>query len=72
MPAPIPVVTERGNSLLVTSARRVWLILYLVVVVWSQKTVVWEVAEREDSQIAAEIVSRTCLRARISRGVPSR
>jgi hypothetical protein len=30
--------------------------------------VVWDVAEREDPTIAAVLVSRACLRERISRG----
>jgi putative transposase len=30
--------------------------------------VVWDVAEREDPTIAADLVSRACLRERISRG----
>ena len=31
---------------------RVWHYLYLVIDVWSRKIVAWEVADREDSQIA--------------------
>jgi transposase InsO family protein len=50
-----------------TSVRGVWLYLYLVIDVWSRKAVAWDVAEREDSQIAADLVSRACLRERISR-----
>ena len=30
--------------------------------------VAWDVAEREDAQIAAGLVSRSCLRERISKG----
>ena len=44
--------------------------LYLVVDVWSRKVVAWDVAEREDSQIAADLLSRPCLRERISKGRP--
>ncbi len=32
--------------------------------------VAWDVAEREDAQIAADLISRACLRERISRGRP--
>ena len=42
--------------------------LYLVVDVWSRKVVAWDVADREDAQIAADLVSRACLRERISKG----
>jgi transposase InsO family protein len=51
-----------------TSVRGVWLYLYLVIDVWSRKIVAWDVAEREDSKIAADLVSRACLRERISKG----
>jgi transposase InsO family protein len=54
-----------------TSVRRVWLYLYLVIDVWSPKVVAWDVAEREEAQIAADLVSRACLRERISKGRPS-
>ena len=30
----------------------------------------WDVAEREEAQIAADLVSRACLRERISKGRP--
>ena len=36
--------------------------------VWSHKVVAWDVAEREDPAIAGELVSRACLRERISKG----
>jgi len=39
-----------------------------VVDVWSRKVVAWDVAEREDAQIAADLISRACLRERISKG----
>ena len=42
--------------------------LYLVIDVWSSKVVAWDVAEREDPAIAADLVSRACLRERISKG----
>lgn len=50
-----------------TSVRGVWLYLYLVIDVWSRKVVAWVVAEREEAQIAADLVSRACLRERISK-----
>ena len=52
------------------NVRGVWLYLYLVVDVWSRKVVAWEVAEREDAPIAADLVSRACLRERIRRRRP--
>ena len=51
-----------------TTVRGVWLYLYLVIDVWSRKIVAWDVAELEDAAIAADLVSRACLRERISRG----
>ena len=54
-------------SYLPTSVRGIWLYLYLVIDVWSRKVVAWDVAEREDPKIAAELVSRACLRERVSR-----
>ena len=48
-------------SYLPTSVRGIWLYLYLVIDVWSRKVVAWDVAEREDPKIAAELVSRACL-----------
>lgn len=51
-----------------TSMRGVWIHLYLVIDVWSRKVVAWDVAEREDQAIAADLVSSACLRERISRG----
>jgi transposase InsO family protein len=53
-----------------TSVRGVWLYLYLVIDVWSRKVVAWDVADREEAQIAADLVSRACLRERISKGRP--
>jgi len=50
-----------------TSVRGVWLYLYLVIDVWSRKVVAWDVAEREDPAIAANLVSRACIRERISK-----
>jgi transposase InsO family protein len=51
-----------------TTVRGIWLYLYLVIDVWSRKVVAWDVAEREDPAIAANLVSRACLRERISKG----
>jgi transposase InsO family protein len=50
-----------------TTVRGIWLYLYLVIDVWSRKVVAWDVAEREDPAIAADLVSRACLRERISK-----
>jgi transposase InsO family protein len=36
--------------------------------VWSRKVVAWDVAEREEAQIGADLVIRACLRERISKG----
>jgi transposase InsO family protein len=51
-----------------TTVRGIWLYLYLVIDVWSHKVVAWDVGEREDPAIAADLVSRACLRERISKG----
>jgi putative transposase len=51
-----------------TTVRGIWLYLYLVIDVWSRKVVAWDVDEREDPGIAADLVSRACLRERISKG----
>ena len=50
-----------------TTVRGIWLYLYLVIDVWSRKVVAWDVAEREDPAIAADLVSRAGLRERISK-----
>ena len=65
-PRPVPRLEARGANevwswditYLPTSVRGVWLYLYLVIDVWSRKVVAWDVAEREDAQIAADLVSR--------------
>ena len=44
-----------------TTVRGIWLYLYLVIDVWSRKVVAWDVDEREDPAIAADLVSRACL-----------
>ena len=74
-PRPVPRLRADGPkqvwswdiTYLPTSVRGVWLYLYLVVDVWSRKVVAWDVAEREEAQIAADLVSRACLRERINR-----
>ncbi len=75
-PRPVPRLEARGPNevsswditYLPTSVRGVWLYLYLVIDVWSRKVVGWDVADREEAQIAADLVSRACLRERISKG----
>jgi transposase InsO family protein len=77
-PRPVPRLRADGPNqvwswditYLPTSVRGVWLYLYLVIDVWSRKVVAWDVAEREEAQIAADLVSRACLRERISKGRP--
>jgi len=51
-----------------TTVSGIWLYLYLVIDVWGRKVVAWDVDEREDPAIAAELVGRACLRERISKG----
>ena len=41
-----------------TTVRGIWLYLYLVMNVWSRKVVVCDAAEREDSAIATDLMSR--------------
>jgi putative transposase len=75
-PRPVPRLRAEGANqvwswditYLPTTVRGVWLYLYLVIDVWSRKVVAWDVAEREDPAIAADLVSRACLRERISKG----
>ena len=75
-PRPVPRLEARGPNEdwswditdLPTSVRGVWLYLYLVIDVWSRKVVAWDVADREEAQIAADLVGRACLRERISKG----
>jgi putative transposase len=77
-PRPVPRLEARGPNevwswditYLPTSVRGVWLYLYLVIDVWSRKVVAWDVADREEAQIAADLDSRACLRERISKGRP--
>jgi transposase InsO family protein len=75
-PRPVPRLRAAGPNqvwswditYLPTTVRGIWLYLYLVIDVWSRKVVAWDVAEREDPAIAANLVSRACLRERISKG----
>jgi hypothetical protein len=50
-----------------TGVRGVWLYLYLVVDVWSRKIVAWDVHDREEAELAADLISRACIRERISK-----
>ena len=75
-PRPVPRLRATGANqvwswditYLPTTVRGIWLYLYLVIDVWSRKVVAWDIAEREDPVIAADLVSRACLRERISKG----
>ena len=74
-PRPVPRLRAAGPNqvwswvitYLPTTVRGIWLHLYLVIDIWSRKAVAWDVAEREDPAIAADLVSRACLRERISK-----
>jgi putative transposase len=59
---------ELGHYLSIHHRARDLAFLYLVFDVCSRKVVAWDVAEREDPAIAADLVSRACLRKRISKG----
>jgi len=75
-PRPVPRLRATGPnqewswdiSYLPTTVRWIWLYLYLVIDVWSRMVVVCEVAGREDPVDAADLVSRACIRERISMG----
>jgi transposase InsO family protein len=54
-------------SILPTTVGGVCLYIYLLVDVWSREVVVWEVAEVESAEIAADLVQRACLNARYQR-----
>ena len=51
-----------------TDDRGIWLYLYVVIDVWSRKVVAWDVAERAEANISADLFSRDCLRERIMKG----
>ena len=65
-PRPVPRLRAAGPNqvwswditYLPATVRGIWLYLYLVIDVWSRKVVAWDVAEREDPAIAADLVSR--------------
>ena len=71
-PRPVPRLRAAGPNqvwgwditYLPTTVRGIWLYLYPLIDVWSRKVVAWDVAEREDPAIAADLVSRACLRER--------
>lgn len=63
-------VLDWNITYLPTSVRGIWLFHYLVIVLWRRKVVAWDVAEWEDAQIAAELVSRACLQEQIRKGCP--
>jgi transposase InsO family protein len=75
-PRPLPRLRAAGPNhvwswditYLPTTVRGVCLYLYLMIDVWSHKVVAWDVAEREDPAIAADLVSSACIRERISKG----
>jgi len=46
----------------------IWLYLYLVIDIWGRKVMAWDVDEREEQANTAELLSRACLRERISKG----
>jgi len=79
-PRPVPRRRADGpNQLcswdityLPTSVRGVWFYLYLLVDVWSRKIVAWDVHEREDAQLAADLISKACIWERISKQRQSR
>jgi len=48
-----------------TSVKGIWLYLYLVVDIWSRKVVAWEVEQSESAELAAQLVSRACIKERI-------
>lgn len=74
-PRPVPRrLVDGPNQLrswdityLPTGVRGVWLYLYLVVDVWSRKIVAWDVHDREDADLAAQLISWACIRERISK-----
>ncbi len=49
--------------------RRAWRLtdLYLVVDVWRRKILAWDVHDREDAELGAQLISRAWIRVRISK-----
>jgi putative transposase len=74
-PRPVPRLRASGANqvwswditYLPTTMRGIWLYLYLVIDVWSRKGVAWDVEEPEDPAIAADLLSRACVKERISK-----
>ena len=72
---PVPRLKANGPnqvwswdiSYLPTSVKGIWLYLYLVVDIWSRKVVAWDVEQSESAELAAQLVSRACLKERVSR-----
>ena len=72
---PVPRLRATGSnqvwswdiSYLPTSVKGIWLYLYLVVDIWSRKVVAWDVEQSESAELAAQLVSRACLKERVSR-----
>lgn len=56
-----------GTSFLPTTLRGMWLHINLVVDVWSRKVAVWDLAEVESAEIAADLLQRACLKERYCR-----
>ena len=52
-------------SYLPTSVKGIWLYLYLVVDIWSKKVVASDVEQSDLAELAAQLVSRACLKERI-------
>ena len=49
---------ELRHHLPAPTVRGIWLYLHLVIDAWSRKVVAWDVAEREDPAIEADLLSR--------------
>jgi len=72
---PIPSLRADGPnqvwswdiSYLATSVKGIWLYLYLVVDIRSRKVVAWDVEQSESAELPAQLVSRSCLKERISK-----
>ncbi len=79
-PRPVPRLKASGPkqlwswdiTYLPTTVRGVWLYLYLVIDVWSRKVVAWDVAEREDPTIAADLVAGPASASGSARAASSR
>jgi len=71
---PVPRLRATGSnqvwswdiSYLPTNVKGIWLYLYLVVDIWSRKVVAWDVEQSESAELAAQLVSRACLKERIN------